>query len=91
MAHHTIDTSTTVGGLLQNAINHVRAAHDGYARAKSIMATAAGSPADYSLIENGSFGIATGEGSDVFTFVSSTEGELAALTEAWLAAVDQGA
>ncbi|NLG06036.1 MAG: hypothetical protein GX567_19740 [Clostridia bacterium] len=91
MAHHVIDTSTPVGGELQNAINHLRSAQDIFARVKSIMATAAGAPANYTLIEGGAFGIATGDGDEVFTFVSSVEGQVAAVTEAWLAAIDQAA
>lgn len=89
MAHHVIDTETSVGGELQNAINHLRAAQSVMARVKSIMATAAGAPANYALIEGGVFGVGVGEGENVFTFVSSVEGQLAALTEAWIAAIDQ--
>lgn len=89
MAHHVIDTATSVGGELQNAINHIRAAQDTLKRVKSIMATAAGAPANYALIEGGVFGIGAGEGASVFTFVASTEGQIAALTESWIAAIDQ--
>lgn len=90
MAHHVIDTSTPVGSALQNAINHIRAAQDEFSRVHSIMDTARGSPADYSKIEGGVFGIASTEGEDVFTFVSSVNTELQGLTESWIASLDQG-
>jgi hypothetical protein len=90
MAHYVIDTSTSVGSRLQSALNHLRAAKNEIDRAHSIMDTARGSPADYTKIEGGAFGIAAGEGDEVFGFVNSVKTEIAGLTESFIAAIDQG-
>lgn len=91
MAHHVIDTSTPVGRLRQNAIDHIRAAQVDLQRVVDLEVAAAGSPADWTKIEGGAFGVATSEGSAVHALVNSLNGEIQAITAGFIDPIDQGA
>lgn len=90
MAHYVIDTTTSVGSELQNSINHLHAALDGFSRVHGIMSAARGGGPDDTLLEGGVFGIAATEGDEVFALVNSIQTELAGLTTSWVASIDQG-
>lgn len=92
MAHYVIDTETSVGNLLQTGLNELRSARDKIRRAWGIMDAAISPGPDYTQIEGGVFGIAAGEGDEVFGLVNSIKTDLDGLTDtdAFAPQIDQG-